>query len=73
MATSRHAARTAIIVAANRHRQKRMRTAQPRGITFAPKAFTRRTLQRAVCVVRRNRLVKSEVLAAAGFNAKAAR
>lgn len=33
------------------------------------KAFSMRTLDRAVCVARRNRLVSDNVLVAAGFNA----
>jgi hypothetical protein len=56
-------ARTEIVTAASKYR----RTRASRDLRFAPKPFTMRQLQRAVCVVRRQRLVSSGVLIAAGF------
>lgn len=56
-------ARHEIIEAASKHRRSRA----GRDLRFAPKPFSMRQLQRAVCVVRRQRLVSSGVLIAAGF------
>lgn len=58
-------ARARIVEAARKHRQRRIaRDAAP----FLPPALSARHLQQCVCIVRRNRLVKPEVLIAAGFN-----
>lgn len=57
---ARSKARHSILDAANTHRLKVDPNARPWGI---------RRLQQAVCIVRRNRLVKPHVLSVAGFNA----
>lgn len=62
--TARRKAREKIIEAANTH-QYRL------GLRSAP--YDQRTIQRAVCVVRRNRLVKPAVLVSAGYNATESR
>lgn len=64
----RSSARARIVDAANRHRRSRW-SRHP--VQFVPPAFSMRTLQLAVCVCRRNRLVKPEILTAAGFRASA--
>ena len=55
-----HAARRQIIDAANTHQHR---------LKLRTKPYTARTVQQAVCVVRRNRLVKPGVLVTAGYNA----
>lgn len=61
---TRHDAREAIVDAARKHRQRRIaRIRSP----FLPKAFTMRHLQQCVHVCRAHRLVKDDVLVAAGF------
>jgi hypothetical protein len=63
---TRAEARTRIVDAARKHRQRRIALdAAP----FLPPALGPRHLQRCVCIVRRNRLVGADVLIAAGFNA----
>jgi hypothetical protein len=57
--TARRKAREKIIAAANAH-QHRL------GMRDSP--YNHRTIQRAVCVVRRNKLVKPAVIASAGYN-----
>lgn len=72
----RSEARTAIVAAANKHRRARLARDVPRGrdgYVFAPKPFSARSLQLAVCVARRNRLVHPDVLVAAGFRPKETR
>jgi hypothetical protein len=71
--TARVKARAEIVEAAQRHRQQRTVKDAPRGkdgYVMLPPPFTARHLQRAVCVARRNRLVKPAVLVAAGFRAE---
>lgn len=57
--TEREAARAEIIVTANEWRAKR---------NPLVKIWTRRHLNQAVCVVRRNKIVTSGMLEMAGFN-----
>ncbi len=57
---ARSKARRSILDAANGHRLKVDPYARPWGI---------RRIQQAVCIVRRNRLVKPHVLSVAGYNA----
>lgn len=64
---TRDKARDRIVQAANRFRVK---LGQRRTPPYAPPLYSRRQLQRAVSVVRHNRLVKPEVLMTAGFNTK---
>lgn len=59
---ARRKARTKIIEAANAHASQINNRSQP---------YNQRSIQRAVCVVRRNKLVKPAVLVSAGFNATA--
>ena len=53
-------ARRSTITAANTHQ---------RNLNLRYHPYTARTIQQAVCVARRNRLVKPAVLTAAGYNA----
>lgn len=62
-------ARHAILKAASKYRRKRTIKDAPRihGYVFLPPPFFMRHLQRAVAVCRAHRLVKDDVLVAAGF------
>lgn len=63
---ARRKARQRIIQAANTHR---LRLHRRYGHQDPLSLLTDRHLQRAVCIVRRNRLVKADVLTTAGFRA----
>lgn len=70
---TRDAARTAIVNAAQKHRRERTSRDSPRGsdgYVILPPVLEMRHLQRCVCICRRNRLVKPDVLRAAGFRVK---
>lgn len=65
MSVERAAARRKIIQTANRFR---VHQAQRRRPYVPPMVYSARHIQQAVCVARRNALVKADVLDAAGFN-----
>lgn len=72
-ALDRMMARRQILAAATSHSRKRVaRLPRLDGFVFLPKPYTGRTLQQAVNVCRSHRLVKDNVLVAAGFNAQKA-
>jgi len=65
---NRNEARHHIVNTANRHRIRLGYS--PLG-TIAPKGYSMRRIQQAVCVVRRRFLVDPEVLIAAGYSTEA--
>jgi hypothetical protein len=62
--TARRKAREKIIEAANAHQHL---------LGMRDNPYNHRTIQRAVCVVRRNKLVKPAVLTSAGYRPEASR
>lgn len=59
-------ARTLIVQAANRDIVRRSQLRSP---FIPPRLLSQRQIQQAVCIVRRRRLVKPDLLTAAGFRA----